>query len=458
VKIPGEQPPDVWPSELGWREYETYVFGCLQRLCPGAKIRSNVHIRGTKTDEPRQVDILLEREIGGFSLVIAIDCKCYGRKVTVNDVDRFLGMLGDIRISKGVLVTTKGYSKTALRRLQHESRDIELRILTPERFSEFQHIGSAFPWREPVGAVVSTPEGWVVDNQPTEPMQFAMYQLGHTRDSAIRNGAFVYGKILLKSPGTPTMEAIAARHEEEIIDKVPDAKFERLDPITSTGWSGREPGEILLRVGHIHEGYGGPEYSLYVNHPKGVLLLVLLCPRGEDATYVPVLKWIGEKVRMMDCVDTRREWKDEVFGRISVYWNRAKYVRVYERDDPTLPWKQVREFVEILEPLRALPQPRNAVPVGTVVLESCEFAETVIATEGAVRREIPGEGWAIPLWDPAGSTPKPKIFLRARGMDEPGEIADPQHLSFFVSTRLATSPDMWPPVPYVDAGRVGPHQ
>lgn len=450
MKIIGEQRPDIWPSELGWKEYETYVFGSLQRLCPGTDIRRNVHIRGTKSGELRQVDILVDRKIGDFSLNIAIDCKCYKRKVTVSDVDRFLGMLGDIRVSKGVLVTTKGYSKTAHRRAQHESRDIELRILPPERLSEFQHIGTAFPWREPVGAVVSTPEGWVADNQPSGSSLFTMYPLGHTRDSAFRFSAFLYGNILLKNTETPTIEAIAQKHEKDIIDKVPTAKFERLRPMVRTSRLGREPEKTLFRVGHIHGGYGGPEYSLYIDHPKGILLLVLLCPEGEEETYVPILKWIGEKALMMDCVDTRRERTREVLGRISVYWNRAKYVKVYERDALSLPWKKVREFVEIIEPFRLLQQPRTPAPEGTLLFESCEFITVLFPTDGIVRREIYGEGWTVPLWDPAGSTPKPRILLCFQGIDEPAEIKDPQHLSFFASTRLPTSPDAWPPVPGID--------
>jgi Restriction endonuclease len=454
MEIQGEQRPDLWPSKFGWKKYEAYVLGSLQRLCPGADFRRNAYIKGRKSGKLRQIDILMERELGGFGFKVAIDCKCYKRKVTVNDVDRFLGMLDDVRVSKGVLITTKGYSSAAQHRAQHESRDMELRILTPERLSEFQHIGDAFPWHEPVGAVVSTPEGWVVDNQPTASTQFAMYPLGHTRDSAARRGAFLYGNILLKDPETPTMEAIAEKHERDILDKVPAAKFERLSPIARTSASDSEPEQTLFRVGYIHPSYGGPEYSLYIDHPKGVLLLVLLCPQGEEQTHVPVLKWIGAKVLMTDCVDTRRERTREVHGRISVYLNRAKHVEVYERDAPSVPWSKVREFVEIIEPFRTLPQPRNAISDQTLLLESCEFQTVVIPTDGLARREIPGEGWAIPLWDPAGLTPKPRILLRFRGLDERAEINDPQHLSFFASTRFATTPGAWPPVQGVDVEAV----
>lgn len=295
---------DLWVKDPQWAQYETYVFGSLQRLFPGATVRQDVHLVGTKTGRPRQIDVLVERDLGGFELRIAVDCKCYKRKVNVNDVERFLGMLDDVRVSKGVLMTTKGYSKTAYQRAQNESRDIELKILTTERLSEFQNIGCAMLWKGPIAAVVSPPDTWVVDNEATPgspPCQFSMYPLGHTRESAMRYGAFLYGNIVLKCEGEPTMEAIATRHERDVVRQIPTAKFQRLPSIDRESWAGCEPEKTLFRVGHIHQKYAGPEYSLYIDHPKGVLVLVLLCPEGQDDAYVPALRWVGQKALMMDC-------------------------------------------------------------------------------------------------------------------------------------------------------------
>ena len=300
-------------GKLNWAQYEAYVAGSLQRLLPGSKVSRNVKMLGLKTGRRRQVDVLVERNLGGLDFSIAVDCKCYRRKVNVNDVERFLGMLGDLRISKGVLMTTQGYTKTAFCRAQNESRDIELRILTVEQLSEFQGIGCAIPWNGPVAAVVSAPDSWVVDNEhrslpgsvsPNAP-QFTMYPLGHTRESALLSEAFIYGKIIPKGPEGDTIYAIADLHERKVLEKVPTATFTRLPPIAREARAGGETEKTLLRVGYIHSGYRGPEYSLYIDHPTGVLLLVLFCPEGKDETYVPILKWIGQKAIMLDCVDKR---------------------------------------------------------------------------------------------------------------------------------------------------------
>jgi hypothetical protein len=266
---------------------------------------------------PRQIDILVEQDLGGFNLKVAIDCKKYGRKVNVNDVERFLGMLGDIRVGKGVLMTTQGYSKAAWNRAQNESRDIELHILTVEQLSRFHSIGCAVLWKGPIAAFVSPPDGWVVDNEqrpmaPSSerradtPPQFTLYPLGHTRDSAVSGSVFMYASIVLKWPEAPTIEAVATWHEEKVLQQCPTARFERLPGVQRECRAGHAPEKTLLRVGHIHEGYKGPEYSLYIDHPKGLLLLVLFCPEGKDDVYLPLLKWVGEKALLLDCLDERR--------------------------------------------------------------------------------------------------------------------------------------------------------
>jgi hypothetical protein len=97
------------------------------------------------------------------------------------------------------------------------------------------------------------------------------------------------------------MEAIAERHERDIKEVFPSARFERL-PSPFPVPEGK-PAGILFRVGHIDKSYGGPEYSLYVDSSKGVLLLVLLCLEGTDQTYLPALKWIGGGALLLNRTD-----------------------------------------------------------------------------------------------------------------------------------------------------------
>jgi len=153
----------LWIPEGDWHKYEHYVLGNLQRRFPNARVVPNTHLPGLRSGRDRQIDVLVELKIGGCEIKIAFDSKCYKRKVDVKHVESFLGMLDDIRVSQGVLVTTKGYTKAAYDRAQRESRDVDLQILNPARLSEYQFIGCLWFWRDGVAAVVEPPNGWVVD-------------------------------------------------------------------------------------------------------------------------------------------------------------------------------------------------------------------------------------------------------------------------------------------------------
>jgi hypothetical protein len=253
-------------AEGDWRTYESYACGALQRRFRGARITANAHVIGLKSGIERQIDILVDRQDGGFNFRIAVDCKCYQRNVDVNQVEAFLGMLDDIRVSKGILLTTKGYSKAAYERVRREPKDIDLQILRPERLSDYQHVGCAMLWKGPLAAIIEAPNAWVVDNQDSAQRgwcQFSMYPIGHSLGSAMRWAPFMYGSIVLKTTEEPTIEAIAAMHEKRVIAQIPTAKFERLPPL----WPGDESKAAphLFRVGRVDPSYAGPEYSLYLD-------------------------------------------------------------------------------------------------------------------------------------------------------------------------------------------------
>jgi hypothetical protein len=218
--------------------------------------------------------------------------------VNVKQVESFLGMLDDIRVSQGVLVAAKGYTKTAYERARRESRDIDLQILNPTRLSEYQFVGCLWLWKAGVAAVVEPPDGWVVDiENQVGSFQFSMYPLGHHRESAMKGCPFLYGAIVLKMEEAANIRAIAAEDERIVTTNYPMERFEYIT--SSLSKEPEAPRETLLRVGHVDPSYGGPEYSLYVDIPKGVLRLVLLCPSGKDDVYLPVLEWVGRGAVIM---------------------------------------------------------------------------------------------------------------------------------------------------------------
>lgn len=182
----------------------------------------------------------------------------------------------------------------------------------------------------------------------------------------------------------------------------------------------------------------------------------------------------------------------ERIGRIGVFWNKAKHVIEYERTvAPSTQFKgdqpphlgrplvrKVREYVEILEPVRAYPDfatdPQDA--PGSVT--ACTFKTTIIPVLSAWGHDVyaPGEqgpeiiGWEVPLWRPGadpGIYPKPQVVLSvlaAPDADEdtiPQNMSEPQHLWFYTDTResamvngvrvdITADVHAWPSVQEVD--------
>ncbi len=199
------------------------------------------------------------------------------------------------------MITGRGYSKAALDRARLGGRDIEVRVIEFRYLSAYHGLGTAIAWSGQVAMFVSAPSEWVIDNEPVEPPNhtlFAMYPLGYTRESAIRRGAFIYGNVVTKDETLPTLESIVECHNRNIEANAAEhgsmAKIEVLETIT------RKDERVLLRRAEIHKGYKGSEYTLYIERPQGVVLLVLLARSEEEGELRRDLEWVGKNCDLLD--------------------------------------------------------------------------------------------------------------------------------------------------------------
>lgn len=162
----------------------------------------------------------------------------------------------------------------------------------------------------------------------------------------------------------------------------------------------------------------------------------------------------------------------EQIGRIGVLFNKAKRVIVFERTvaralqfestqeahEGRAILRKVREYVEILEPIRKYPE-FGAVPATRGFVEASEFISKLINVDSNWGEDM-GNGFCIPLWRPGLSDvvyPKPKIVLRVTADTRiapqglPLDLAEPQNLYFYADTVTTNSDtDLWPSVSGVD--------
>lgn len=121
-----------------WRVYER-VAACfeVENASMDVSVTPNALLLGSVSRTRRQIDILVDARFeSGTERRIIFDAKRRGRKLTLQDVDGFVGLMADVRAARGVLVCTSGWTGAAKRRADQV---IELRLITEEEAEEIDH-------------------------------------------------------------------------------------------------------------------------------------------------------------------------------------------------------------------------------------------------------------------------------------------------------------------------------
>ncbi|GGC12557.1 hypothetical protein GCM10011494_34220 [Novosphingobium endophyticum] len=121
-----------------WRIYER-VAVCFEIDAIGmdVSVTPNARLLGSISGVKRQIDVLVDaRWEEGIERRIIYDAKRRKRKVTVQDIEAFEGLMRDVRASRGVLVCASGWTKAAQARAEEK---IEIRLLSVEEAEELDH-------------------------------------------------------------------------------------------------------------------------------------------------------------------------------------------------------------------------------------------------------------------------------------------------------------------------------
>ena len=114
-----------------WKLYERLTaFIASQGVDAGLRVHPNVTLRGHISGIERQIDVLIECRISDYqSKRIIVDAKLHRRPLNIQDVEKFEGMIKDVRADRGILVCPNGFSEVAKRRAQ---RGISIKLLKPD--------------------------------------------------------------------------------------------------------------------------------------------------------------------------------------------------------------------------------------------------------------------------------------------------------------------------------------
>lgn len=168
----------------------------------------------------------------------------------------------------------------------------------------------------------------------------------------------------------------------------------------------------------------------------------------------------------------------ERLGRIAIFGNLAKHVVIYERTVAPQDFsgtekfigypivRKVREFVEILEPMRQFPDGMYK-QVNTGFIKAIEFKDTIINVRSEWGSDIASIGWEIPLFNWLKEVTEPNTYKKplvvlhtitpgkegeTSEITEPIPIENPEILHFFTATSpgISDNPHKWDMVKGVD--------
>jgi hypothetical protein len=176
---------------MTWDQYENEVFETLQLYYPTAHIEKNVKKKGVYSQKDRQVDIYIEEVVGGKSIKIFVECKYYNKTIDVKTVESFISMASDLQADIGLMITEKGFSKTAIKRAHYNPSEIELDILSLSELKEMQGF-MAFPYAGENAVLLLSPFGWVVDATKREGFICTLYQRGLSYEEALIKKEIAY--------------------------------------------------------------------------------------------------------------------------------------------------------------------------------------------------------------------------------------------------------------------------
>jgi hypothetical protein len=101
-------------SRPQWKLYEELAHRIFTELLPFADVKLDDHIQGAESESKRQIDVSARwTDPDGDDRLLVVQVKDYKSRADVNVVGEFRSVLLDVRASRGILICSGGFSKSA---------------------------------------------------------------------------------------------------------------------------------------------------------------------------------------------------------------------------------------------------------------------------------------------------------------------------------------------------------
>lgn len=203
-------------DKVEWQKYEEFVYQECIRIFDTSHVSYNVKIKGKYSLRKRQIDILVsETKIDGSIFTIAIDTKHYKNKIDVKCVESFIGMLRDLDVNIGIIISDIGFTKGAINRAINSSDNIQVDIMSMLEFSQF-HGAGGIVYSNNMGAIIKSPFGWILDAEQYGFAPAVLYRRGINFQEALYDLNFIYVNFFCHNKQYTTKEDVCKFHNSDI--------------------------------------------------------------------------------------------------------------------------------------------------------------------------------------------------------------------------------------------------
>jgi tetratricopeptide (TPR) repeat protein len=257
---------------MSWRKYEKEILKYFQETYPETNILFNQKIQGKYSKVSRQIDILIEGEIAGYQIMIAVDCKYFTKNIDVKHVESFCSMVEDVEAHQGVLITQKGFSKAAINRAHYGNQKVELDIINFDELKEFQSF-AAFPYIDHFSVIVPAPFGWVLDLVDKINSFASLHQRGLTLKEAQKRNEWMYMQFWVKEGTDANIESLIEIQNKNILQIDSKSKFAYNNIVKRT-----DGYPTKIRIAEIPS-YPAIEVTGFIEFEKHIFFIVLFSPK-----------------------------------------------------------------------------------------------------------------------------------------------------------------------------------
>lgn len=255
---------------------------------PDATVSHNVHLQGQLSETQRQIDILISERLPGDQVLTAIEAKCHNRPIDVKGVEEFLGLLRDVNVGRGIMVSNQGYTGAAFTRAVKDEVDLDLDIFSLDEFIRWQATG-AIPYAGRNAISLPAPFGWGVDGERVPGILARLYRRGLSFQEAANEMEFMYVNLWDRRGPVNSLATLLAEQAEDIKRHSPDAVIS----VIQTGI--RNDHESCIRRAEIAE-YPTAEITGFVEFPNSIFFAVMFTPLVVERRNLRKLGYLLKKV------------------------------------------------------------------------------------------------------------------------------------------------------------------